>query len=62
MLFSEFIHAVKIIACPRTTICNKGEQSNTSGDNVVDEEMFGFSESFFKIALTNIDDHTKINY
>ena len=49
ILPSEFIHAVKISACPRTTICNKYEQSNTSGDilntvdNVYDEEMFGFS-------------------
>ena len=25
---SEFKHAVKISACPRTTICNKCEQSN----------------------------------
>ena len=52
MLLSEFKHAVKIIACTRTTICNKSEQSNTSGDilnvgdNVDDEEIFGFSESF----------------
>ena len=42
MLLSEFVHAVKIIPCPRTKICNKCEQSNTSGDilnageNVVD--------------------------
>ena len=43
MLPSEFIHAVKINPCPRTTTCNKREQSNTSGeilnagDNVDDE-------------------------
>ena len=49
MLLSEFIHAVKIISCPRTTICNKCEQINMSGDilnageNYDDEEMFGFS-------------------
>ena len=49
MLLSEFIHAVKISAGPRTTICNKCEQSNTggdilnAGDNVDDEEFFGFS-------------------
>ena len=49
MLLSECIHAVKISACPRTKICNKCEQSNTSGDilnagdNVDDEEMFWFS-------------------
>ena len=65
-LLSEFNHAVKIISCPRTTICNKCEQINTSrdilnaGDNVNDEEMFGFSESYFKIAPTNIDEYTKI--
>ena len=49
MLLSEFIHAVKIIPCPETTICNKCEQSNTSGDilnagdNVDNKENFGFS-------------------
>ena len=49
MLLFEFIHAVKIISYPRTTIFNKCEQSNTSGDilnagdNVDDKEMFGFS-------------------
>ena len=65
MLLSKFIHAVKIIQFPRTTICNKCEQSNTSGDilnagdNVDDKEMFGFYESFFKIAPTNIDKYTK---
>ena len=65
MLLSEFIHAVQISACPRTTISNKYEQSNTSGDilnagdNVDDEGNFGFSESFFKIAPTNIDECTK---
>ena len=32
MLLSEFNHAVKIILCPRKTICNKCDQSNTSGD------------------------------
>ena len=32
MLLSEFIHAIKISACPRKKICNKCEQSNTSGD------------------------------
>ena len=48
MLFSEFSHAERISACPRTTICNKFEQSNMRGnilnasDNVDDQEMFGF--------------------
>ena len=65
MLLSEFIHAVKIIPCPKTTICNKCEQSNMCGDilnageNVDDEEIFGFSESYFEIAPTNIDETTK---
>ena len=65
MLISEFIHAVKIVPCPRTTVCNKCEQSNTSGDilnagdNVDDEEIFAFSELFYKITPTNIDEHTK---
>ena len=50
ILLSEFIHSVRISACPRTTIYNKCEQSNTSGDilnagdNVDYEEIFGFSE------------------
>ena len=49
ILLSEFIHAVKIIACPRTTIFNTYEQINISGDilnagdNVDDEEFLGFS-------------------
>ena len=30
-----------------------------AGDNVDDEEIFGFSESFFKISPTNIDEYTK---
>ena len=65
MLLSEFIHAEKISGCPRTTICNKCEQSNTrddilnAGDNVYYQEIFGFTESFFKIASTNIDEYTK---
>ena len=65
MLLSEFIHAVKIIPCPRTKMWSICEQSNTSGDilnvgdNFDDKESFGFSESFFKIAPTNIDKYTK---
>ena len=49
ILLSEFIHAIKISACPKTTICNTCEQSNrrgdilNAGDNVDDEEMFWFS-------------------
>ena len=30
--------------------------------NVDDQEIFGFTESYFKIAPTNIDDYKKINY
>ena len=30
-----------------------------SSDNVDDKESFGISESFFKIASTNIDEYTK---
>ena len=47
-LLSEFIHAVKIIPCPMTTIRNKCEQSNTCGDilnasdNVDDKEILYF--------------------
>ena len=65
MLLSQFIHAVKISPCTRTTICNKCAQSNTSGDilntadNADDKEMFGFSESCFKIAPTHLDEFKK---
>ena len=49
ILLSEFIHAVRIFPCPRTTICNKCEHINRSGDilnacdNVDNEENVGFS-------------------
>ena len=65
MLVSEFNHAVKIIPCRRTTICNKCAQSNTSGDilntgdNADDKDIFGFSESYFKIAPIHLDECTK---
>ena len=61
MLLSKFIHAVKINPCPRTTLCNKCAQSNTSddilitGDNTDDEDIFGFSESYFKTAPSHLD-------
>ena len=67
MLLSEFLHSERISACPRTIICNKYEQINrrddilNAGDNVDDQENVGFTESFFKIAPTNIDDYTKNN-
>ena len=66
VLLFEFILPLRIIACNKTTICNKCEQSNirgdilNAGDNVDDRENFGFTESFFKIAPTNIDEYTKI--
>ena len=50
MLLPEFIHAVKLSACPRTKICNKYEKNNmrgeilNAGDNVDDQENFGFTE------------------
>ena len=39
----------------------RGEILN-AGNNVNDQENLGFTESYFKIAPTNIDDYTKINY
>ena len=54
MLLSEFSRAEKI-ACPRTIICNKCEQKNmrgdilNAGDNVDDQEDYGFRGSYFKI-------------
>ena len=65
MLLSEFNHAVKISPCPRTKICNKCAHSNTSGDilstgdNADDEDIFGFSESYFKTAPIHLDEFTK---
>ena len=61
ILLSQFIHAVKISPCPRTTVCNKCAQSNTSddllitGDNAHDEDIFGFSESHFKTSPSHLD-------
>ena len=66
MLLSKFSHAERISAYHRSIICNKCEQINTrgeilnAGDNVDDQENFGFTESYFKIAPTNIYDYTKI--
>ena len=65
MLLSEFSHAERISECPRTIICNKCEQNNirgeilNTGDNVDDQENFEFTESYFKIAPTNIDVYAK---
>ena len=64
-VLSEFNHAVKISPCPRTTICNKCAKSNTSGDilktgdNADDEEIFGFSGSYLKIAHRHLGECTK---
>ena len=68
ILLSEFLYAEIIIVCPRTIICNKCEQTNIRGDilndgeNVDDQEIFRFTESYFKISPTNIDGYTKIYY
>ena len=35
MLLSEFSHAERINACPRTIICNKCEQNNMIGGNIL---------------------------
>ena len=65
MLLYEFNHAVKISPCPRTTLCNKCVQSNTSGDilntedNAEDKDVFGFSESYFKTAPRHLDECTE---
>ena len=65
MLLSEFSQSEKIIPCPRKIICNNCEQNNllgdilNAGDNVDDEEDYGFTESFFKISPSVIDDYTK---
>ena len=55
----------KIIPCPRTIIFNNCEQKNllgdifNAGDNIDDQEDYGFRGSFFKIAPTVIYDYTK---
>ena len=65
MLLSEFSHAERISAGPSEIIFNKSEQNNmireilNAGDNVDDQEDFGFTGSYFKIAPTDIDHYTK---
>ena len=65
MLPSQFVHALKISPCPRTSVCNKCAQSNTSGDilitgeNADDEYIFGFYESYFKTVPSHLDECTK---
>ena len=62
MLLTKFSHAEGKIACPRTIICNKCEQNDmggeilNAGDNVDDQEFFGFTGSYFKIAPMQQDD------
>ena len=57
MLLSEFIHAERISAFPRTTICNKCERSNmrgdilNAGDNVDDQEILGLQNHLSKLHL-----------
>ena len=68
MLLSEFSLAEKIISCPRTIICNNCEQNSLlgdifdAGDNIDDQEDYGFRGSFFKIAPTVIYEYTKKNF
>ena len=65
MLISEFSYSERISACSREIICNKFEQNNmigevlNAGDNVDDQEYFGFTGSYFNISPTDIDDYTK---
>ena len=65
MLISEFSQYEKVILCTRTIIYNKFEQMNllgdilNAGDNVDDQEDYGFTGSFYKLAPTVIDDYTK---
>ena len=65
MVLSEFSQVKRIIPCPRTIICNNCEEMNVlgdilnTGDNVKDQEDYGFTGSFFKIACTVIYEYTK---
>ena len=65
VLLSQFSHAGRISVCPTNIICNKCEKNimineilNT-GDNVDDQEGFGFTGSCFKISPIVIDDYTE---
>ena len=65
MLLSEFSHTERISACTGTIISNKCEQNNmigeilNAGDNVDDQEDFGFTGSYFKFAPIFIYYYTK---
>ena len=65
MLISAFSQAENLIPCPRTIIFNNCEQNNllgdvlNAGDNVDDQEDYGFRGSIFNIDPTVIDDYTK---
>ena len=56
---------LKKSACPRTIICNNCEKNKmigeilNDGDNIDDQEYFGFTGSCFNIVPTVIDDYTK---
>ena len=60
------LQAGKIIPCPRTIICNNCEQINVLGEilsasyNDEDQEYYGVTGSFYKIAPTVIDESTKM--
>ena len=68
MLLYKFAHAERIISCTRKIIFNKCEQNNmigkilNTGNNVDDQEDFGFTGSYFKIAPTVIDDYENSQY
>ena len=68
MLLSDFSHAERISACPRTRICNKYEQSNMRGeilnvgDNVDDQKNIGSIQSYLKIAHKYIGDYKQNIY
>ena len=57
MLLSEFSQAEKISTYPRTIISNNCEQNNmiveifNAGDNVDNQEYFGFTGSYLKFPL-----------
>ena len=63
MLLSEFSQ-YENKSSPRTIICNDCEQMNmlsdilNAGENIEDQEDYGFTGSFFKIGPTVLDDYT----
>ena len=65
ILLSEFSQSEKIIPCTWKIICNTCEQMNVSGnilnagENVEDQEDYGFTASFFKTTPIIIYNTTK---